>query len=98
VEDMVAIVEALGEYREQRARGIAKGKNMVLSETVKERTRWKRGKEKLLYWGFSYGTVLGATFAAMHPDRIGRLVLDGVVDTDDYYARKTDGNHLKCLY
>ncbi|KAK4133912.1 hypothetical protein BT67DRAFT_34936 [Trichocladium antarcticum] len=41
-------------------------------------------KGKLVYWGFSYGTYLGATFAKMFPDRVGRLVLDGVVDADQY--------------
>ncbi|ORY71862.1 TAP-like protein-domain-containing protein [Pseudomassariella vexata] len=39
---------------------------------------------KLVYWGFSYGTLLGATFAAMFPDKVGRVILDGVVDADHY--------------
>ncbi|KAL2193349.1 TAP-like protein-domain-containing protein [Corynascus similis CBS 632.67] len=39
---------------------------------------------KLIYWGFSYGTYLGATFAKMFPDRVGRLLLDGVVDAELY--------------
>ncbi|KAI5859503.1 alpha/beta-hydrolase [Durotheca rogersii] len=39
---------------------------------------------KLVYWGLSYGTVLGATFASMFPDKVGRLILDGVVDADHY--------------
>jgi len=38
------------------------------------------GDEKLSYLGYSYGTQLGGTYAALFPDRVGRLVLDGAVD------------------
>ncbi|MET8979657.1 alpha/beta hydrolase [Streptomyces sp. NPDC004539] len=36
------------------------------------------GEPKLDYLGFSYGTRLGAVYAAQFPDRVGRLALDGV--------------------
>ncbi|EJC98089.1 alpha/beta-hydrolase [Fomitiporia mediterranea MF3/22] len=52
------------------------------------------GQDKIQYWGFSYGTVLGATFAAMFPDNVGRLIIDGVVDTEDYY-KGAWGNNLR---
>lgn len=38
----------------------------------------------LRFWGQSYGTLLGATLAAMYPDRIERMILDGVVDPIEY--------------
>ena len=38
------------------------------------------GETKLTYFGASYGTELGATYAEFFPDRVGRLVLDGGVD------------------
>jgi pimeloyl-ACP methyl ester carboxylesterase len=51
----------------------------------------KRGKEdvndpipRLQYIGWSYGTVLGNYFASMFPGRVGRIVLDGVMDAMDY--------------
>ena len=38
------------------------------------------GDEKLNFLGFSYGTQLGATYAQLYPENVGRLVLDGAVD------------------
>ncbi|GGW41251.1 protease [Streptomyces lucensis JCM 4490] len=36
------------------------------------------GDKKLNYLGFSYGTRLGAVYAAQFPDKVGRMALDGV--------------------
>lgn len=38
------------------------------------------GSKQLNYLGFSYGTLLGATYAVLYPEKVGRFVLDGVVD------------------
>ena len=38
------------------------------------------GQPKLDYLGFSYGTLLGTTYAALYPQKVGRFVLDGAID------------------
>ena len=38
------------------------------------------GDEKLNWLGKSYGTFLGATYADLFPDRVGRMLLDGAID------------------
>jgi len=38
------------------------------------------GDPVLNYLGKSWGTYLGATYAELFPDRVGRMVLDGVLD------------------
>jgi pimeloyl-ACP methyl ester carboxylesterase len=38
------------------------------------------GQEKLHYLGYSYGSLLGTTYATMFPDRVGQFVLDGAID------------------
>jgi pimeloyl-ACP methyl ester carboxylesterase len=42
------------------------------------------GDKKLNYFGFSYGTFLGATYASLFPDNYRALVLDGPVDANSY--------------
>ncbi|KAG8736481.1 hypothetical protein FRC10_009290 [Ceratobasidium sp. 414] len=43
------------------------------------------GEDGINYWGYSYGTILGATFAAMRPDLVKRMVLDGVSNAESYF-------------
>lgn len=38
------------------------------------------------YYGVSYGTLLGATFAKLFPNRLGRFIIDGIADVEDYYS------------
>ncbi|MGH8834973.1 MAG: alpha/beta fold hydrolase, partial [Actinomycetes bacterium] len=38
------------------------------------------GDAKMTYLGKSYGTFLGATYAELFPQRVGRMVLDGAID------------------
>ncbi|WP_454042385.1 alpha/beta hydrolase [Cellulosimicrobium sp. Marseille-Q8652] len=40
------------------------------------------GDDRLSYVGYSYGTVLGATYAALFPDRVRAMVLDGTMDVE----------------
>ncbi|KIW01205.1 uncharacterized protein PV09_07253 [Verruconis gallopava] len=86
--DMVAIIEALGEWREKQAqeqiRKMKQSREQVAE--IEARTRWNKSNESLLFMGFSYGTLLGSTFATLFPEKVNRLVLDGVCDADDYYS------------
>lgn len=38
------------------------------------------GESRLTYFGGSYGTKLGTTYADLFPKRVGRFVLDGAID------------------
>lgn len=41
------------------------------------------GQKRLNWFGASYGTQLGATYATLFPKNVGRMVLDGAVDPDE---------------
>ncbi|KAK2760779.1 hypothetical protein FQN54_002016 [Arachnomyces sp. PD_36] len=99
--DMIEIIERLGQWREKTAKSwlqSSNGESLTSGkptgddyhvDSVLSRTAWVQGQEKIQFWGFSYGTVIGATFAAMYPDRIHRFILDGVVDSEEYYKAGT---------
>lgn len=55
-----------------------------------ERIRELLGFERLDYLGYSYGTLIGALYADTYPERVGRMVLDGVVDPSIDYSRLQD--------
>ena len=100
--DMVEIVERYGEWRENEAKTLLKADcgsddtcvqqidqgisdNATVRSTL-QATAWQKGSEKVQYWGISYGTIIGQTLASMYPERVGRFVLDGVVNATDYYS------------
>ncbi|KAF2035912.1 alpha/beta-hydrolase [Setomelanomma holmii] len=61
----------------------------------------KPSEANLDYWGFSYGTYLGSTFASMFPDRVGRVILDAVVSSYDYNQALGNGSltdNQKAMY
>lgn len=39
----------------------------------------------LYYWGYSYGALLGQTYAKMYPDSVGGLVLDAPTNLVEWY-------------
>jgi pimeloyl-ACP methyl ester carboxylesterase len=48
------------------------------------------GEDKITYFGYSYGTFLGATYASMFPRNYRAMVLDGPVDADSYINQPLD--------
>jgi pimeloyl-ACP methyl ester carboxylesterase len=52
------------------------------------------GQEGLYYWGFSYGTTLGQTYATLFPDRAERVIVDGVANQFDWYEALLDAEMM----
>ncbi|KAF2666509.1 alpha/beta-hydrolase [Microthyrium microscopicum] len=53
------------------------------------------GQKDLVYWGFSYGTLLGQTYASLFPERSRRVIIDGVVNQFDWYENVFDAESLE---
>jgi pimeloyl-ACP methyl ester carboxylesterase len=56
--------------------------HMTTADTARDMDliRQAVGDDKLTYYGISYGTYLGATYARMFPGRVRALITDGVLD------------------
>ncbi|MCT2589927.1 alpha/beta hydrolase [Streptomyces sp. N2-109] len=65
---------------EQRSSGLLGHVSTVEAARDMDVLRAALSDDKLYYYGASYGTYLGATYAGLYPKRTGRLVLDGAMD------------------
>lgn len=80
-------LEAYTESAEELAASCAENTGELLAHVDTESAardldvlRHVLGDEQLSYLGYSYGTMLGAVYADLFPERVGRLVLDGGLD------------------
>lgn len=62
-----------------RHRELIQGMGTVETVHDLEALRASVGDTTLTFWGVSYGTVIGSTYAALFPNRVRALVLDGNV-------------------
>jgi pimeloyl-ACP methyl ester carboxylesterase len=76
----VAAVQAFGQSCLQRSGKLLEHVSTV--ETVRdlELLRYLVGDAKINYFGSSYGTRIGALYAELYPERVGRMVMDGSVN------------------
>ncbi|MFG3055198.1 alpha/beta fold hydrolase [Kitasatospora sp. NPDC048239] len=74
--------------------------HMSTINVVRDLDRMRRavGDAKLNFAGFSYGTLIGATYAGMYPDKVRALIIDGNVDPQlrlhnglEYDRQRADG-------
>lgn len=73
-------VKQMGEQCQKRTGSMAQFANTDSTARDLDIMRAALGEEQLHYFGFSYGTYLGAIYADLFPQRVGRMVLDGVMD------------------
>jgi pimeloyl-ACP methyl ester carboxylesterase len=75
-------VHALGAGCRERSGQLAAHISTVEAARDLDVLRAALGESRLDYFGASYGTKLGATYADLFPSRVGRMVLDGAVDPE----------------
>ncbi len=76
----VRTARSMGRGCEQLSPGLASHISTVEAARDMDVLRAALGEQVMTYYGASYGTQLGATYAELFPGRVGRLVLDGAID------------------
>ncbi|MCF6521514.1 alpha/beta hydrolase [Streptomyces sp. JJ36] len=69
----------------KKHRGVLRNINTVNAAEDMDVIRRALGAGKINYFGYSYGTYLGAVYAKLHPDRVRRAVLDSVVNPENVW-------------
>ena len=82
-QDIAATRKVLGEFATSCLKNT--GPAMAYLDTVSaakdmDVLRAVMGEKHLDYLGFSYGSLLGQTYAALFPKKVNRMVIDGVID------------------
>lgn len=80
VEDLKAESAKLAAGCKEHSGSLAEHVDTISAAKDFDMARAALGQDKLTYLGYSYGTYLGATYAELFPDKVGRMVLDGALD------------------
>ena len=75
-----ARLRKLGRGCVEQSGGVARHISTVEVAKDLDVLRAAMGESKLTYFGASYGTAIGATYADLFPKNVGRMVLDGALD------------------
>jgi len=78
--DMDSMLKAFGRGCLQKSGDLTRHMSTVEVAKDMDVIRALLGESKLTYFGASYGTLIGATYAELFPTHVGRMVLDGAID------------------
>jgi pimeloyl-ACP methyl ester carboxylesterase len=69
-------------------------RHVSTADTARDLNMLRRtvGDRRLSYYGFSYGTFLGATYANLFPSRVRAMALDANLDPEAYMNREITAN------
>jgi pimeloyl-ACP methyl ester carboxylesterase len=90
-QDLLAAAQTMADGCEQNNPDLIAHVSTVDAANDMDVLRAALGDAHLNYLGKSYGTFLGATYAELFPQRVGRFVLDGVVPPDLTSAELAQG-------